>query len=98
MPSLTAHYLRSAGAFFFCMFRFSVSVAQQVRGLKQELLCHSLARQQATLFNSLVTSFAAGQVAKTPPYAALRSKPWGLQVRDTFRFRHAAATRRPPRE
>lgn len=57
-----------------------MSVAQQLRGLKQELLCHRLARQQATLFNSRVTSFATGQVAKTPPYAALRSKPWGLQV------------------
>ncbi|CAM9377138.1 unnamed protein product [Ectocarpus sp. 12 AP-2014] len=67
--------------------KFSVSVAQQVRGLKQELLCHRLARQQATLFNSRVTSFAAGQVAKTPPYAALRSKPWGLQVAECDVYR-----------
>lgn len=76
------HYCTSLT--YFCNtrhpFRFSVSVAQQLRGLKLELLCHELARKQASLFNSRVMRFAYSPVANNVDYAALQRRPSGLHV------------------
>lgn len=80
--------LRNDGTFisicsnvFFLPFRFSVSVAEQLRGLKQELFCHKLAREQAMLFNMRIRGFVLGAATRTDPlFSALRRNPSGLQV------------------
>jgi len=61
--------------------RFTSTISEQLRGLKQELHCHKLARQQAALFNVRVLSFALSSAAKRNPlFAPLRRHPSGLQV------------------
>lgn len=57
-----------------------MSVPQQLRGLKLELLCHKVARQQAALFNRRILSFILSPMANAADYAALRRRPSGLHV------------------
>ena len=59
-----------------------MSVQEQLKGLKQELLCHKLAREQAMAFNKCIRGFALGAATRNNPlYAALRRHPSGLQVK-----------------
>ena len=64
--------------------RYSVSVLEQVRGLKQDLKCHKLATEQADIFNGRIHSFATSPVTNNPAYYALGSNPSGLQVTVLF--------------
>lgn len=57
---------------------------EQLKGLKQELFCHQLARDQAMAFNKCIRGFALGAATSNNPlYAALRRNPSGLQVNNT---------------
>eukprot|EP00904_Undaria_pinnatifida_P003734 jgi/Undpi1/13361/HiC_scaffold_8.g03020.m1 len=60
--------------------KYSVSVSEQVRGLKQDLKCHKLATEQADIFNGRIHSFATSPVTNNPAYYALGSNPSGLQI------------------